>query len=86
MPKGAPQTTAVQESQFDPSILHEARFARPAETEIVQEVVDLASGSRMERVSNGFAANVVLAGEVTYTIGVEQKDLTTCLLPTGSSR
>lgn len=77
LPKGAPQTTAVQESQFEPSIVCEARFplpALPAETEIVQQIVDLISGSRMERVSNGFMANIVLTSEVTYMIGVEQKN------------
>jgi quercetin dioxygenase-like cupin family protein len=77
LPKGAPQTTAVQESQFAPSIVYEARFpvpALPADTEIVQQIVDLVSGSRAEWASNGFMANIVVTGDVTYTIGVEQKD------------
>jgi quercetin dioxygenase-like cupin family protein len=77
LPKGAPQTTAVQESKFEPSILYEARFplpVLPAEAEIVQQVADLVSGSRMEQASNGFIAKIVLTGEVAYTIGAEQKD------------
>ena len=77
MPKGAPQTTAVEESQFEPSITYEARFplpALPAETEIVQQIVDVVSGSRTEWASNGFEASIVLTGEVTHTIGMERKD------------
>lgn len=77
LPKGAPQTTAVLESQFEPSIVYEARFplpALPAETDIVQQVVELISGARMERVSNGFTASIVLTGDVIYTIGGEQKN------------
>jgi quercetin dioxygenase-like cupin family protein len=77
LPVGAPQITAVQESQFEPSVVYEAKFHLPAlavEADIVQQVADLISGSRMERASNGFMANTVLAGEVSYTIGVEQKD------------
>lgn len=76
LPKGAPQTTAVQESQFGPTIVHESRFpvpALPAETDIVLQVVDLPSGWRMERASVGFMANTVIAGEVAYKIGLEQK-------------
>jgi quercetin dioxygenase-like cupin family protein len=77
LPKGAPQITVVRESQFEPSVVYEARFplpALPAEADIMQQVVDLVSGSRMERVSHDFMANTVLSGEVSYTIGVEQKD------------
>jgi quercetin dioxygenase-like cupin family protein len=76
LPRGAPQTTAVQDSPFEPSIVHEARFALPvlpAETEIVQQVVDLEPGGRTERPSIGFTANIVIAGEVTYKIGAERK-------------
>src|SRR5216683_1269252 len=49
LPKGAPQTTAVQDSPFEPTIVYEARFPVPAlaaETEIVQQVADLSSGWR----------------------------------------
>jgi quercetin dioxygenase-like cupin family protein len=77
LPKGATQTTAVQESQLEPSIVHEARFPvppLPAETEIVQQVVDLPSGWRAERTSIGFTANMVVAGDVTYKIGMERKE------------
>jgi quercetin dioxygenase-like cupin family protein len=77
LPKGAPQTTAVQESQLEPSIVYEARFplpVLPAETEIVQQIVDVVSSSRTEWASNGFAASMVLTGEVTHTIGLEQKN------------
>jgi quercetin dioxygenase-like cupin family protein len=76
LPRGAPQTTVVQDSPFEPSIVHEARFALPAlpaETEIVQQVVDLEPGRRTERPSIGFTANLVIAGEVTYKIGAERK-------------
>jgi quercetin dioxygenase-like cupin family protein len=76
LPKDAPQTTAVQDSQFEPTVVYEARFpvpALPAETEIMQEVVDLPSGGRTERASNGFAATIVVEGEVSYQIGSERK-------------
>ena len=49
LPQGAPQTTAVQDSPFEPTMVYEARFplpTLPAEADIVQEVVDLASGWR----------------------------------------
>jgi quercetin dioxygenase-like cupin family protein len=76
LPPGAPQTTAVQDSPFEPTIVYEARFplpSLPAEMEIVQQVVDLASGWRMERASAGFTANIVIAGELTYRIGGDRK-------------
>src|SRR6266853_2989199 len=76
LPPGCAQTTAVQESPFEPAIAYEARFplsALPAETEIVQQVADLASGWRAQRASVGFTANIVIAGEVTYQIGGERK-------------
>lgn len=77
LPKGAPQITVVQESQFGPTIVHEVRFplpALPAEAEIVQQVADLPSGWRSERGSSEFAASIVVDGEVTYKIGVERRD------------
>src|SRR5712691_300348 len=77
LPKGAPQTTAVQDSQLEPTIVYEARFpvpALPAETEIMQQVADLSSGWRTERTSGGFMANIVVEGDVSYKIGVEQKE------------
>jgi quercetin dioxygenase-like cupin family protein len=76
LPQGAPQTTAVQDSPFEPTIADEARFplpALPAETEIVQQVVELVPDGRTEQTSVGFTANIVLAGEVTYKIGGERK-------------
>ena len=76
LPRGVPQTTVVQDSPFEPSIVQEARFALPAlpaETEIVQQVVDLEPGWRTERPSIGFTANLIIAGEVTYKIGAERK-------------
>jgi quercetin dioxygenase-like cupin family protein len=66
LPQGAPETIAVQESPFEPTIAYAARFALsalPADVQIVQQVVDLA----------GFAANIVMAGEVAYKIGPELK-------------
>jgi quercetin dioxygenase-like cupin family protein len=76
LPPGCVQTTAVQDSPFEPTIVYEARSplpALPAETEIVQEVVDLASGWRTQRASVGFTANVIIAGEVAYQVGGERK-------------
>jgi quercetin dioxygenase-like cupin family protein len=76
LPPGCTQTTAVQESPFEPAIAYEVRFplsALPAETEIAQQVADLASGWRAQRASVGFTANIVIAGEVTYQIGGERK-------------
>jgi quercetin dioxygenase-like cupin family protein len=76
LPPGAPQTTAVQESPFEPTIAYEARFPLPtlaADTEIVQQVVDLDSGWRAERALAGFTASLVLTAEVTYKIGPELK-------------
>jgi quercetin dioxygenase-like cupin family protein len=66
----------VLESPFEPTIACEVRFplpALPAETEIVQQVAELASGWRAQRASVGFTANIVVAGEVTYQIGGERK-------------
>jgi len=77
LPRGAPQTTAVQDSQLEPTIVYEARFPVPAlsaETEIMQQVADLSSGWRTERTSGGFMANIVVEGDVSYKIGVEQKE------------
>jgi quercetin dioxygenase-like cupin family protein len=76
LPPGCAQTTAVQDSPFEPTIVYEARFplpSLPADTEIVQQVVDLASGWRMERASAGFMANLTIAGEMTYKVGPERK-------------
>jgi quercetin dioxygenase-like cupin family protein len=75
LPKGAPQITVIEDSKFEPTIVYEARAPLPAlppEAEIVQQVVDLASGWRGERILDGFAASVVVAGEVTYQIGAQR--------------
>src|SRR5713226_1322937 len=72
LPKDAPQTTALQDSPFEPTIVYEARFALPTpavDTEIVQQVVDLPSGWRAERTAMGFTANILVDGEVTYQLG-----------------
>jgi quercetin dioxygenase-like cupin family protein len=77
LPKGAPQITVVQESQFGPTVLYEVRFpvpTLPADTEIVQQVAELSSGWRAERASGGFVASIVVDGEVTYKIGAERKE------------
>src|SRR5262245_24894229 len=74
LPPGAPQTTAVQESSFEPTIVYAASFplaGLAAETQIVQRVVDLDPGSRTEGALAGFTANLVLSGEVT--VGPELK-------------
>jgi quercetin dioxygenase-like cupin family protein len=76
LPRGAPQITVVQDSQFEPTIVYEARFpvpALPVEAEIVQQVADLSSGWRSERVPSAFVASIVVDGEVAYKIGVERK-------------
>jgi quercetin dioxygenase-like cupin family protein len=76
LPKGAPQTTAVQDAPLEPTVTHEARFSLPplpAETEIVQQVVELASDWHAERTYGSFAAHVVLEGEVEYRIGANQR-------------
>ena len=76
LPEGALQTTVVQDSPFEPTIVHEARFPLPAlaaETEIVQQIVDLVPGWRTQRASVGFTAGIIMAGEVTYKIGAERK-------------
>jgi Ni/Co efflux regulator RcnB/quercetin dioxygenase-like cupin family protein len=76
LPKGAPQITVVQESQFGPAITYEAKFPLPSlatETEIVQRVIDLPPGWRTERAYHGFAARLIMQGEVTYRIGPHRK-------------
>ncbi len=79
LPQGAPQTTAVQESFFEPTIVYAVSFplpALPAETQIVQRVVDLDPGSRAGDALAGFTANLILAGDVTYKVGPELKSYT----------
>ncbi|MFL5060781.1 MAG: cupin domain-containing protein [Xanthobacteraceae bacterium] len=76
LPKGAPQTTAQEPSRLEPTVRYEARFplpALPARAEIVQQVVDLPPGWRAERIYHGFAANLVVEGEVTSGPRAEQK-------------
>jgi quercetin dioxygenase-like cupin family protein len=72
LPQGAPDTIAVQESPFEPTIVYAARFtlpALPADAQIVQQVVDLGPAWHAERALAGFIANIVLEGEVAYKIG-----------------
>jgi quercetin dioxygenase-like cupin family protein len=79
LPRGAPPTTALQDSSFEPTIAHESRFsvpALPADTEIVQQVNDLSPALRAERISGGFMAQMVVEGDVTYQIGTERKTYT----------
>ena len=76
LPQGAPETIAVRESPFEPTIAHAARFALPAlpaNAQIMQQVVDLAPAWHAERTLPGFTANIVIAGEVAYKIGSELK-------------
>ena len=76
LPPGCVQTTAVQESPFEPTIVYEVRFplpVLPAEAEIVQEVADLDSGWRTQRASVGFTANIIIAGEVARRLGGDRK-------------
>jgi quercetin dioxygenase-like cupin family protein len=75
LPVGAPQTTEIEASRFEPTVLHQARFALPAlpaATEIVQQVIDVPPGGRAARA--GLVAALVVDGEVTiggkkYTAG-----------------
>ena len=74
LPQGAPDTIAVQESPFEPTIVYAARFALtalPVDAQIVQQVVDLGPAWHAERALAGFIANIVLEGEVAYKIGPE---------------
>ena len=76
LPKGAPQITVVQESQFGPVVTYQAKFPLPSlasETEIVQQVIDLPPGWRAERAYDGFVAGLILEGEVTLRIGSDRK-------------
>jgi quercetin dioxygenase-like cupin family protein len=76
LPRGAPQITVIQDSPFEPTIAHEAKFllpTLPVETEIAQQVVDLPPGMRMEWTSVGFTSTIIVAGEITYKIGGEGK-------------
>ena len=76
LPKGAPEITVVQESQFGPAVTYEAKFPLPSlatETEIVQQVIDLPPGWRTERAYHGFAVGLIMQGEVTYRIGRDRK-------------
>ena len=76
LPQGAPDTIAVQESPFEPTIVYAARFALtalPLDAQIVQQVVDLGPAWHAERALAGFIANIVLEGEVAYKIGPELK-------------
>jgi quercetin dioxygenase-like cupin family protein len=52
LPRGAPQITVVQDSTFEPTVAHEAKFPLPAltaDTQIAQQVVDLPPGLQAER-------------------------------------
>ena len=74
LPKGAPQITVVEESQFGPAVTYEAKFPLPSlatETEIVQQVIDLPPGWRTERAYHGFAGETcpVRLGENAYFLG-----------------
>src|SRR3989475_7517667 len=65
LPPGCAQTTLAQESPFEPTIVYAVSFplpALPAETQIVQRVVDLDPGSRTEGALAGFTANLGPAG------------------------
>jgi quercetin dioxygenase-like cupin family protein len=76
LPKGAPQITVVQESQFGPAVTYQAKFLLPSlamETDIVQQVIDLRPGWRAERTYHGFVAGLIMEGEVTLRIGRDRK-------------
>jgi quercetin dioxygenase-like cupin family protein len=76
LPRGAPQITVVQDSTFEPTVAHEAKFPLPAltaDTEIVQQIVDLSPGLRAEQTSVGFMSIIIVTGEATYKVGAEGK-------------
>jgi quercetin dioxygenase-like cupin family protein len=76
LPKGAPQITVIEESVFGPAVRYEARFALPplpTAAEIVQRVIDLSRGWHARRAYHGFAAGMVVDGEVKYRIGRQRK-------------
>ena len=76
LPKGATQITVIEESKLEPVIVHEVRVPLvmlASDTEIVQQVADLAAGWRAERIFDGFVAGVVMGGEITYQLGGERK-------------
>ena len=76
LPKGAPQITVVQESQFGPVVTYQAKFPLPSlatETEIAQQVIDLPPGWRTKRAYHGFVAGLVMEGEVTLRIGPDRR-------------
>jgi quercetin dioxygenase-like cupin family protein len=76
LPKGAPQITVVQESQFGPVVTYEAAFPLPPlpmDAEIAQQVIDLPPGSHMTRAFPGFTATLVMDGELRYRIGSQWK-------------
>src|SRR5260370_29511606 len=72
LPKGAPQITVVQESQFGPAVTYEAKIPLPllaTETEVVQQSIDPPPGRRTDTAHHGFAVGLIMQGEVTYRIG-----------------
>ena len=76
LPKGAPLITVSKESRLGPTVTYEARFPLPPlprDTEIVQQVIDLPPGWRMERAFHGFAGNLVMDGTVAYRIGSNRR-------------
>jgi quercetin dioxygenase-like cupin family protein len=76
LPKGAPQITVVQESQFGPAVTYRAKFPLPSlakETEIVQQVIDLPSGWRAQRAYHAFVVGLIMEGEVGLRIGPDRK-------------
>jgi quercetin dioxygenase-like cupin family protein len=68
LPQGAPTTTSIQASQFEPSVIYNARFSLPrlpTGAGIQQQVFDLSPGSGAERVYDGFVVIMVVEGEVS---------------------
>ena len=76
LPKGATRITVIEELKLEPVIVHEVRVPLgmlASDTEIVQEVADLAAGWRGEQIFDGFVASMVTDGKITYQLGGERK-------------
>jgi len=76
LPKEVKQTTVEGTSQLQPSVTYEARFPIPtltADAEIRQQAIALEPGWRESKGYGGFVANIVVDGELRFTINGSEK-------------